>query len=60
FAVADFGAYIESIVSGKNYDIKMWYTYASAAVIAVLTVIFTVRFIVIVYKSKQLKEYIKW
>ncbi|MCR5831025.1 MAG: flippase-like domain-containing protein [Lachnospiraceae bacterium] len=60
FAVADFGAYIESIVSGKNYDIKMWYTNTSAAVIAVLTVIFTVRFIVIAYKTKHLKDYIKW
>ena len=47
FAVADFGAYIESIVSGRNYDIKMWYTNASVAVIAVLTVVFTARYLVI-------------
>ena len=46
FSVSDFGAYIESIVSGSGYEAKTWYTIASAAVIAVLTVIFTVRYLI--------------
>lgn len=53
FTVADFGAYIESIVSGYNYDIKTWYTMACIAVVAVLTVIFTIRYIVISHKGKR-------
>ncbi len=56
FSVADFGAYIESIVSGRSYDMKVWYTYASTIVIAVLTVIFTVRYLVIKHKSKAIEE----
>ena len=46
FSVSDFGAYIESIVSGTGYEITVWYTVASAAVIAILTVIFTIRYLV--------------
>lgn len=53
FTAADFGTYIESIVSGTNYDIKRWYTLASAAVVAVLTVIFTVRYLMIRRKLSE-------
>ncbi len=35
---------------------KVWYTYASTIVIAVLTVIFTVRYLVIKHKSKAIEE----
>ncbi|MBO4266957.1 MAG: flippase-like domain-containing protein [Lachnospiraceae bacterium] len=59
FSVADFGAYIESIVSGRNYSMKVWYTYSSAAVIAVLTLIFTVRYLVIAHKNRSVKEIAK-
>ncbi|MCR5591824.1 MAG: flippase-like domain-containing protein [Lachnospiraceae bacterium] len=45
FSVSDFGVYIESIVSGKSYEIKRIYTLVSAAVVAVLTVIFTIKYI---------------
>ncbi len=44
FTVSDFGAYIESIVSGSSYEAKEWYTIASAAVIAVLSLVFTIRY----------------
>ena len=58
FSVADFGAYIESIVSGTDYDTKRWYTLASAAVIAALAVVFTVRYFVITKKTAQ-KDIVK-
>ena len=51
FRVSDFGSYIESIVSGSGYDIKMQYTVAQAAVIFVLTVIFTVRYLHITHRK---------
>ncbi|MCR5302887.1 MAG: flippase-like domain-containing protein [Lachnospiraceae bacterium] len=47
FKVSDFGSYIESIVSGASSVMKTRYTLASAAVIAVLTVIFTIRYLVL-------------
>ncbi len=53
FTVADFGAYIESIVSGTDYETKKWYTLCSAAVVALLTVIFTVRYLVISRKKQS-------
>ncbi len=46
FTVADFGAYIESIVSGGGYELSRLYTLSSAAVIAVLTVVFTIRYLI--------------
>ena len=46
FSLADFGVYIESIVSGKDTGITMMYTWACAAVVAVFTVIFTVRYFI--------------
>lgn len=46
FSVSDFGAYIESIVTLEQYDTKKWYTLASAAVVALLTVIFTARYLI--------------
>lgn len=46
FSVADFGEYIESIVSGGSLGIKTMYTTASAAVILVLTVVFTLRYLI--------------
>lgn len=45
FSVSDFGVYIESIVSGSDYDTKRLYTLCSAALIAALTVIFTIRYL---------------
>ncbi len=56
FTVADFGAYIESIVSGKNYDIKTLYMIASAIVIAALTVIFTIRYMVIKHNKRDVAK----
>ena len=53
FSVADFGSYIESIVSGSEYDTKRLYTLCSAAVIAVLTVIFTIRYLIVSKRSKN-------
>lgn len=53
FSVADFGIYIESIVSGSEYDTKRLYTLCSAAVIAVLTVIFTIRYLIVSKRSKN-------
>ena len=56
FTVADFGAYIESIVAGSNYDTKLWYTLTSAAVVAVLTVIFTVRYLIVSKRTRASKD----
>ena len=56
FTVSDFGVYIESIVSGSNYDTKIRYTIASAATIAALTVVFTVRYLIIQHRNKKIKE----
>lgn len=53
FTVADFGEYIESIVSGNNYRTKFMYTAASAVVIAVLTVIFTVRYLIVKDRNRN-------
>lgn len=53
FTVSDFGLYIESIVSDSNYETKGLYTMVAAAVIALLAVIFTVRYFVI--RAKQRK-----
>ncbi len=53
FSVADFGVYIESIVSGSEYDTKRLYTLCSAAVIAVLTVIFTIRYLIVSKRTKH-------
>lgn len=53
FTVSDFGAYIESIVSGSDFETKTLYTMAAAAVIALLTVIFTIRYFVVLHKSKK-------
>ncbi len=53
FKVADFGQYIESIVSGGSYDMKTLYTIASAVVIAVLTAIFTVRYLIVKEHKKE-------
>ncbi len=47
FSVSDFGVYIESIVSGSSYDTKQLYTLCSAAVIAALTIIFTIRYLIL-------------
>ncbi len=58
FSVADFGAYIESIVSGADYDMKYLYTVTSACVVAALTVIFTVRYL-IVRPKKTDKDFAK-
>ncbi len=46
FSVADFGTYIESIVSGGGYDLSFVYTLSCAAVIFVLTVVFTIRYLI--------------
>ncbi len=51
FNVSDFGAYIESIVSGTRYETKDIYTLASAVVIAALAVVFTVRYMVVANRS---------
>jgi uncharacterized protein (TIRG00374 family) len=56
FTVADFGAYIESIVSGSGYELRSLYTLSSAAVIAVLTVIFTVRYLIKRRAGKGMKK----
>ena len=56
FGVSDFGTYIESIVSGSSYDTKRLYTIASAAVMAALAVIFTVRYLIV---SRQKKDAVK-
>lgn len=53
FKVSDFGSYIESIVSGRSYDMKLWYTAVSAAVIAALTVIFTIRYLLLKGRTKD-------
>ncbi len=53
FTVSDFGVYIESIVSGNNYDTKIKYTIASAAVVALLTVVFTVRYLITEHRKKK-------
>ncbi len=52
FSVSDFGAYIESIVSGVDYSIKMQYTIVSASVVLILTLIFTVRYLIIKDKKR--------
>lgn len=53
FTVSDFGAYIESIVSGSDFETKTLYTMAAAAVIALLTVVFTIRYFVVLQKNKK-------
>ncbi len=58
FGVSDFGVYIESIVTGADYETKRLYTIASAVVIAVFTVIFTVRY-QIIKRCKQDIQYVK-
>ena len=55
FTVSDFGVYIESIVSGNSYDTKLWYTAASAAVIALLALIFTVRYLILAHNDTHKK-----
>ena len=59
FTVYDFGVYIESIVSGSSYDTKTAYTLASVAVVAVLTVVFIVRYFVLIHRSKDIKDIAK-
>ncbi len=53
FTVSDFGVYIESIVSGSNYDTKIKYTFASAAVVALLTLVFTARYLITEHRKKK-------
>ncbi len=53
FTVSDFGVYIESIVSGSNYDTKIKYTLASAAVVALLTLVFTARYLITEHHKKK-------
>ncbi len=56
FTVADFGAYIESIVSGSGYELRTLYTLSSAAVILVLTVIFTVSYLIKRRAGKRIEK----
>ncbi len=56
FTVADFGTYIESIVSGSSFEAKRWYTLSSAAVIAILTVIFTIRYLIVSRKGGSAED----
>ncbi len=56
FSVADFGRYIESIVSGSDFGTKYSYTICSAAVIAALTVIFTIRYLVVRKRKKDITQ----
>ena len=53
FSVSDFGLYIESIVSGSGYDMKFRYTVAQIVVIATLTVIFTIRYLLVKGRKKD-------
>jgi len=53
FTVSDFGAYIESIVSGSRYETKDLYTIASAVIIAALAAAFTVRYVLFANKDKK-------
>ncbi len=53
FTVSDFGAYIESIVSGTRYETKYVYTLASSVVIAFAAFIFTVRYIYLANKNSE-------
>ena len=54
FSVSDFGVYIESIVSGTDYETKYLYTLSCAAVTAVLTLIFTVRYFTVRNRKKDI------
>lgn len=51
FSVSDFGAYIESIVSGSSFPTKRLYTIASASVVAILTAVFTIRYLIAAKKA---------
>ena len=53
FTISDFGAYIESIVSGSRYETKYIYTLASSVVIAAAALIFTVRYVYLASKNTE-------
>ena len=54
FSVSDFGVYIESIVSGTSYEMKHLYTLSGAAVTAVLTMVFTIRYFIVKKRKKDI------
>ena len=56
FGVSDFGAYIESIVSSSDYATRKAYTAASVVVIAVFTVIFTLRYLLAKRKIRDIHK----
>ena len=56
FTVADFGAYIESIVSGGGYEPGKRYTLTGAVIMAALTVVFTVIYLIRRRKEKRMNK----
>lgn len=53
FTVSDFGAYIESIISGSTYNLKNQYTLCSIVIILVATIISLIWYEVSIKKNKQ-------
>ena len=56
FGVSDFGLYIESIVSGASYETRRLYTIVSATVIALFTLAFTIRYLLLTRKKKDNRQ----
>ena len=54
FTVADFGAYIESIVSGRGFELGKRYTLTGAVIMAVLTIVFTAIYLIRRRREKRI------